>query len=66
MVGAACALFGLADASQVWVNVLGIHVPAEILSIVPYAVTLVALTLLRQRTAMPAALGVPFVREQQA
>lgn len=62
---AACALFGLADASQVWANVLGVNLPAEVLSIAPYAVTLVALTLLPRRVSMPSALGVPYLREQR-
>ncbi len=62
----ACALFGLADASQVWANVLGVNLPYQVLAMAPYVVTLLALTVLKRRAAMPAALGVPFVREQQA
>jgi general nucleoside transport system permease protein len=61
---AACALFGLADASQVWANVLGVNLSADILSTAPYLVTVLALTLLPRRSGMPRALGVPYVREQ--
>jgi ABC-type uncharacterized transport system permease subunit len=63
---AACALFGLADASQTWANVLGVDLPYQVLAMAPYVVTLLALTLLRRRGATPTALGVPFVREQRA
>jgi simple sugar transport system permease protein len=61
----ACALFGLADASQIWADVLGIALPYQVLAMAPYVVTLLALTLLKRRSAMPGALGVPFVREQR-
>jgi general nucleoside transport system permease protein len=62
---AACALFGLADASQVWANVLGVNLSADILSTAPFLVTVLALTLLPRRTGMPGALGVPYVRERR-
>lgn len=62
---AACGLFGLADASQVWANVLGVNLSADILSTAPYVVTVLALTLLPRRSGMPRALGVPYVRERR-
>lgn len=62
---AACALFGLADASQVWANVLGVNLSANILATAPYVITVLALTLLPRRSSMPSALGVPYVRERR-
>jgi simple sugar transport system permease protein len=60
---AACLLFGLADASQTWANVLGVDLPAEVLATAPYLVTVIALALMPGRSGMPRALGVPYVRE---
>jgi len=62
---AACALFGLADAMQVWAGVIGVDLPYEVLAMAPYLVTLVALALLPRRSGMPRALGVPYIREQR-
>jgi simple sugar transport system permease protein len=60
---AACLMFGIADAAQVWAQVFAIHIPHQILGMAPYLVTLLALVLLQRRPAMPAALGRPFARE---
>lgn len=61
----ACLLFGLADVAQVWANVFGVDVPSQFLAMIPYVVTIAALALLRQRRAMPGALGVPFAGGQR-
>jgi general nucleoside transport system permease protein len=59
---AACLLFGLADAAQVWANVLNVHVPFELLATAPYVVTIVALVALGRRGRAPAALGLSYAR----
>jgi ABC-type uncharacterized transport system permease subunit len=59
---AACLLFGLADAAQVWANVLNVKVPFELLATAPYVVTVIALVALGRRGRHPAALGQPFIR----
>jgi simple sugar transport system permease protein len=58
----ACLLFGLADAAQIWANVLNVNVPFELLATAPYVVTVIALVALGRRGRHPAALGQPFVR----
>jgi simple sugar transport system permease protein len=60
----ACLLFGLADAAQVWANVLDVSIPGELLAMAPYVVTLVALVALGRRGRAPAALGVSYARGQ--
>jgi general nucleoside transport system permease protein len=59
---AACLLFGLADAAQVWANVLNVHVPFELLATAPYVVTIVALVALGRRGRAPAAIGLSYAR----
>jgi simple sugar transport system permease protein len=61
---AACLLFGLADAAQVWANVLNVNVPHEFLATAPYIVTLIALTILGRRARAPGGLGMSYVRGQ--
>jgi simple sugar transport system permease protein len=54
---AAALFFGLADASQVLLQVFGIQVPPEFLEMLPYVLTIVALMGLVGRTRPPAAIG---------
>jgi simple sugar transport system permease protein len=61
----ACLLFGFAQASGVWANVLGVAVAQEFLAMVPYVVAIIALAVLAGRSAMPSALGAPYVKEQR-
>jgi ABC-type uncharacterized transport system permease subunit len=61
----ACLVFGLADAAQVWANVLNVDVPFELLATVPYVVTVIALIALGRRGRAPGALGQAFVRGQR-
>jgi simple sugar transport system permease protein len=57
---AACLLFGLAEAGQVWANVLNVHLPFEVLAMTPYVVTIVALVGLGRRGRAPSALGIAY------
>jgi simple sugar transport system permease protein len=62
---AACLLFGLADAAQVWANVLNVNVPFELLATAPYVVTVIALIALGRRGRAPGALGRSFARGER-
>ena len=62
---AACLLFGLAEAGQVWANVLNVHVPFELLAMLPYVVTIVALIALGRRGRAPSGLGLAYTRGQR-
>jgi simple sugar transport system permease protein len=64
LAAAACLLFGIADAAQVWAGVVGIHISSQLLATAPYVVTILALTALRRRRGAPGALGMPYVPEQ--
>ena len=55
-------LFSMADSLQLWVQVLGINFPYELAVMLPYIVTIVALTLSFGRIWPPAALGKPYER----
>ena len=55
-------LFSLADSFQSMVQVLGINFPYELAVILPYIVTIVALSVSYGRVWAPAALGKPFQR----
>ncbi len=58
----AALLFGLADATQSILSVIGSPIPSEVLQIFPYVVTILALAGLVGRVRPPAADGKPFVR----
>ena len=55
-------LFSMADSLQLWVQVLGINFPYELAVMLPYIVTIVALTVSFGRIWPPAALGKPYER----
>jgi simple sugar transport system permease protein len=55
-------LFSMADAVQLWVQVLGFNFPYEFAVILPYVVTIIALAMTFGRIWAPAALGRPFER----
>jgi general nucleoside transport system permease protein len=55
-VAAAALLFGLGDALQVELQTRGIGVPSQFLELLPYALTLLALLFLKNKSAAPAAL----------
>jgi len=54
-------LFGFADALQIKLQVLGIGIPYQILGMLPYLVTIIALTGLVGRAVPPAADGQPYI-----
>ena len=56
-------IFSMLNALQVWVQTLGIPVPAEVALMMPYVLTIVVLALSVQRVRPPTALTKPFLRE---
>jgi len=56
----ACLLFGLADAVQISLQNAGVNIPSDFLLMLPYVLTLVALTGFIGRSNPPAASGVPY------
>ena len=60
---AGALIFSMLNALQVWVQTLGIPVPAEIALMMPYVLTIVVLALAVQRVRPPTALTKPFLRE---
>ena len=60
-VAGACLFFGLAFAAGNQAQAMGLQVPVEVLDMLPYVITLVALALsLQKRSQAPAALGKPY------
>jgi simple sugar transport system permease protein len=57
---AACLLFGVAEAGQIALQGSGLHLPGQLVQMLPYLVTIVALALRSQEARPPAALGQPF------
>jgi ABC-type uncharacterized transport system permease subunit len=55
-------LFSTVNALQLWVQVLGIHITSEVAVMLPYILTIVALTLSVRRVRQPAALTKPYAR----
>lgn len=63
-------LFGFARRSNFWLQNEGVEVPAEFLSMLPYLMTIGVLVVwgsrdARRRVGAPAALGVPYVRDER-
>jgi ABC-type uncharacterized transport system permease subunit len=56
-------LFSVANSLQLWLQVLGIEIPSNLLNMLPYVLTIVALTFAGKRMKKPAALNKPFLRE---
>jgi simple sugar transport system permease protein len=59
---AACLLFGFADALQVNLQTHATSIPRELVQILPYVLTMVALAAWGRSSPAPAALGQPFER----
>jgi simple sugar transport system permease protein len=57
---AACLLFGLAEGLQIKLQAAGIGIPSQLIQMIPYLLTIVALVGGVGRARAPAALGVPF------
>jgi simple sugar transport system permease protein len=63
-------LFGLARRANFFLQDAGVDVPAELLSMLPYVLTILVLVVwgsrdLRRRMGAPAALGLAFVRDER-
>ena len=55
-------VFSAANSFQLWMQVLGVKVPASLAVMLPYALTIGALCVAANRARQPAALNKPFVR----
>ncbi len=55
-------LFSVVNSTQLWLQVLGVDIPSSVAVMLPYLLTIVALTLTSSRDRQPAALGKPFER----
>lgn len=55
-------LFSTVNAFQLWMQVLGVNVPSDIMVMLPYLLTIVALAFSVRRVRGPAALNKPFER----
>jgi len=55
-------LFGFVDALQIKLQIAGVHVPYQFLSMAPYVVTMIVLAGLIGRALPPAAVGLPYER----
>lgn len=63
-------LFGFARRANFWLQGEGVDIPAEFLSMLPYLLTIAVLVVwgtrdLRRRVGAPAALGIPYVRDER-
>ena len=59
---AGALVFSVANSFQLWMQVLGMKVPPSLAVMLPYVLTILALTLARNRARQPAALNKPFER----
>jgi ABC-type uncharacterized transport system permease subunit len=57
-------LFSTVNALQLWMQVLGVNIKPEILLMLPYLLTIIALAIAFTRTRQPAALNRPFDRSE--
>ncbi len=55
-------LFSVVNSFQLWVQVLGVKIPASVAVMLPYVLTIAALTVTVNRMRQPAALNKPFER----
>lgn len=63
-------LFGFARRANFWLQGEGVEIPAEFLAMLPYVLTVLVLVVwgtrdLRRRIGAPAALGVPYIRDER-
>ncbi|MCP3993273.1 MAG: ABC transporter permease [Actinomycetia bacterium] len=63
-------LFGFARRANFWLQGEGVDIPAEFLSMLPYLLTILVLVVwgtrdLRRKVGAPAALGIPYVRDER-
>ena len=58
-------LFSTVNALQLWIQILGVPLPSDITSMLPYVLTIIALIFAaRQIVTQPTALTKPFEREE--
>ena len=55
-------LFSVANSFQLWMQVLGVPVPASLANMLPYLLTVIVLTFSARKGRKPAALNKPFIR----
>jgi ABC-type uncharacterized transport system permease subunit len=55
-------IFSVANSFQLWAQVLGLKVPSSLAVMLPYVLTILALTVTANRSRQPAALNKPFER----
>jgi ABC-type uncharacterized transport system permease subunit len=55
-------LFSIVNSFQLWMQVLGVKIPSDIAVMLPYLLTIAALTITVNRARQPAALNKPFER----
>ena len=56
-------LFGSADSLQIKLQISGVHLPYQFLSMTPYIITMIVLAGIIGRAVAPAAIGTPYRRE---
>ncbi len=56
-------LFGFADALQIKLQILGVHIPYQFLGMIPYIITMIVLAGVIGKAIAPAADGIPYDRE---
>ena len=61
----ACLLFGATEALQLRIQALGVNIPYQFLVMLPYVIALLALVGLAGKSTPPAALGVPYLKENR-
>ena len=60
-----CLFFGFCDALQIRLQVMSIGIPYQFFQMIPYAATVIALTLIGGRKLGPKAAGKPYRREER-
>lgn len=56
----ACLVFGAADAAQLRFQAMGSVVPYQFLQMLPYVITVIALTIMVKRSIVPKTWGAPY------
>lgn len=59
----ACLLFGATEALQLRIQAFNLHIPFQLLVMLPYAIALLALVGLAGKSTPPRALGIPYLKE---
>ena len=58
----AALLFGVANGAQIRLQALGVNVPMQLLAMLPYVITLIALLITSGRSREPESLAKPYIR----